>query len=197
VGWGGNPTHLAIWSQPPDTINGSLQVTIQAEEVIQQWFGEERRAVFPHIATFYCCHSWTWNAPSHCHQSLSGTNSWTPWHLLPLKSIVLLFSRIHVLWRTSVWCSHALFCLLSQFNIYTNNVWMYGCMYVRVEAQQLTIDSVARWSRTQSDWCGWGVWEGVGSCRQCQNQSMGIWILEADHQNAKPSCSIESLKAIS
>jgi hypothetical protein len=57
VGWGGNPTHLAILSQPPDTINGSLQVTIQGEEVIEQCFGEERTAVFPHIATFYCCHS--------------------------------------------------------------------------------------------------------------------------------------------
>jgi phosphoenolpyruvate carboxylase len=52
VGWGGNPTHLAILSQPPDRINGSLQITIQGEEVIEQCFGEERTAVFPHIATF-------------------------------------------------------------------------------------------------------------------------------------------------
>lgn len=56
VGWGGNPTHLAILSQPPDTINGSLQVTIQGE-VIEQCFGEERTTVFPQIATFYYCHS--------------------------------------------------------------------------------------------------------------------------------------------
>lgn len=40
VGRGGGPTHLAILSQPPDTINGSLRVTIQGE-VIEQSFGEE------------------------------------------------------------------------------------------------------------------------------------------------------------
>lgn len=134
-----------------------------------------KTAVFPHIATFYCCHSWTWNAPSHCHQSLSGTNSWTPWHLLPLKSIVLLFSRIHILWCTSVRCSHALFCLLAHLKIYTNNVWIYGCMYVRVEAQQLTIDSVARWSRTQSDWCGWVFGKGLDLKG---NARTGVWANE-------------------
>ncbi|CAN1229536.1 Phosphoenolpyruvate carboxylase 2 [Linum perenne] len=40
VGRGGGPTHLAILSQPPDTINGSLRVTVQGE-VIEQSFGEE------------------------------------------------------------------------------------------------------------------------------------------------------------
>ncbi|GAB2236045.1 hypothetical protein Drorol1_Dr00027775 [Drosera rotundifolia] len=40
VGRGGGPTHLAILSQPPETINGSLRVTIQGE-VIEQSFGEE------------------------------------------------------------------------------------------------------------------------------------------------------------
>ncbi|XP_020096765.1 phosphoenolpyruvate carboxylase 2-like [Ananas comosus] len=41
VGRGGGPTHLAILSQPPETINGSLRVTVQGE-VIEQSFGEER-----------------------------------------------------------------------------------------------------------------------------------------------------------
>jgi len=41
VGRGGGPTHLAILSQPPDTIRGSLRVTVQGE-VIEQSFGEER-----------------------------------------------------------------------------------------------------------------------------------------------------------
>nr|AAX98688.3 C4 phosphoenolpyruvate carboxylase [Echinochloa crus-galli] len=40
VGRGGGPTHLAILSQPPNTINGSLRVTIQGE-VIEHSFGEE------------------------------------------------------------------------------------------------------------------------------------------------------------
>nr|CAB3470623.1 unnamed protein product [Digitaria exilis] len=40
VGRGGGPTHLAILSQPPDTINGSIRVTIQGE-VIEYSFGEE------------------------------------------------------------------------------------------------------------------------------------------------------------
>ncbi|KAH7279605.1 hypothetical protein KP509_37G026100 [Ceratopteris richardii] len=40
VGRGGGPTHLAVLSQPPDTINGSLRVTVQGE-VIEQCFGEE------------------------------------------------------------------------------------------------------------------------------------------------------------
>jgi len=39
VGRGGGPAHLAILSQPPNTINGSLRVTIQGE-VIEQSFGE-------------------------------------------------------------------------------------------------------------------------------------------------------------
>ncbi|CAA0382468.1 putative phosphoenolpyruvate carboxylase [Arabidopsis thaliana] len=39
VGRGGGPTHLAILSQPPDTVNGSLRVTVQGE-VIEQSFGE-------------------------------------------------------------------------------------------------------------------------------------------------------------
>ncbi|KAJ6850892.1 phosphoenolpyruvate carboxylase 2 [Iris pallida] len=40
VGRGGGPTHLAILSQPPETVNGSLRVTVQGE-VIEQSFGEE------------------------------------------------------------------------------------------------------------------------------------------------------------
>ncbi|KAM1772305.1 hypothetical protein ACFX11_047023 [Malus domestica] len=40
VGRGGGPTHLAILSQPPDTIHGSLRVTVQGE-VIEQSFGNE------------------------------------------------------------------------------------------------------------------------------------------------------------
>lgn len=40
VGRGGGPTHLAILSQPAETVNGSLRVTIQGE-VIEQSFGEE------------------------------------------------------------------------------------------------------------------------------------------------------------
>uniref|UniRef100_A0A0G4HVF7 phosphoenolpyruvate carboxylase n=1 Tax=Chromera velia CCMP2878 TaxID=1169474 RepID=A0A0G4HVF7_9ALVE len=40
VGRGGGPQHVAILSQPPDTINGYLRVTIQGE-VIQQDFGLE------------------------------------------------------------------------------------------------------------------------------------------------------------
>ncbi|KAJ0933680.1 Phosphoenolpyruvate carboxylase 1 [Helianthus annuus] len=40
VGRGGGPTRLAILSQPPDTIHGSLRVTVQGE-VIEQSFGEE------------------------------------------------------------------------------------------------------------------------------------------------------------
>ncbi|GJS93159.1 phosphoenolpyruvate carboxylase gene [Tanacetum coccineum] len=40
VGRGGGPTHLAILSQPPETVHGSLRVTIQGE-VIEQSFGEE------------------------------------------------------------------------------------------------------------------------------------------------------------
>nr|CAA09588.1 phosphoenolpyruvate-carboxylase [Vicia faba] len=40
VGRGGGPTHLAILSQPPETIHGILRVTVQGE-VIEQSFGEE------------------------------------------------------------------------------------------------------------------------------------------------------------
>nr|QFR35812.1 phosphoenolpyruvate carboxylase [Jansenella griffithiana] len=40
VGRGGGPSHLAILSQPPSTVNGSLRVTIQGE-VIEKSFGEE------------------------------------------------------------------------------------------------------------------------------------------------------------
>ncbi|XP_047082170.1 phosphoenolpyruvate carboxylase 1-like [Lolium rigidum] len=40
VGRGGGPTHLAILSQPPETIHGSLRVTVQGE-VIEHSFGEE------------------------------------------------------------------------------------------------------------------------------------------------------------
>ena len=40
VGRGGGPSHLAIMSQPPATINGRLRVTVQGE-VIEQNFGED------------------------------------------------------------------------------------------------------------------------------------------------------------
>ncbi|KAG6685438.1 hypothetical protein I3842_12G112300 [Carya illinoinensis] len=40
VGRGGGPTHLAILSQPPETVHGSLRVTVQGE-VIERSFGEE------------------------------------------------------------------------------------------------------------------------------------------------------------
>ncbi|XP_051223627.1 phosphoenolpyruvate carboxylase 1 [Lolium perenne] len=40
VGRGGGPSHLAILSQPPNTVNGSLRVTVQGE-VIEKAFGEE------------------------------------------------------------------------------------------------------------------------------------------------------------
>lgn len=40
VGRGGGPSHLAILSQPPNTVNGLLRVTIQGE-VIEKSFGEE------------------------------------------------------------------------------------------------------------------------------------------------------------
>lgn len=40
VGRGGGPSHLAILSQPPETIHGSLRVTVQGE-VIERSFGEE------------------------------------------------------------------------------------------------------------------------------------------------------------
>lgn len=40
VGRGGGPTHLAVLSQPPGTIKGSLRATIQGE-VIEQQFGEK------------------------------------------------------------------------------------------------------------------------------------------------------------
>ncbi|CAN6207544.1 unnamed protein product [Urochloa humidicola] len=40
VGRGGGPTHLAILSQPPETVNGSIRVTIQGE-VIEHSFGED------------------------------------------------------------------------------------------------------------------------------------------------------------
>ena len=39
VGRGGAPTHLAILSQPPATINGRIRVTVQGE-VVEQHFGE-------------------------------------------------------------------------------------------------------------------------------------------------------------
>eukprot|EP00850_Spirogloea_muscicola_P011767 SM000074S21677 [mRNA] locus=s74:317687:324258:- [translate_table: standard] len=40
VGRGGGPTHLAILSQPPETVNGALRVTVQGE-VIEHSFGEQ------------------------------------------------------------------------------------------------------------------------------------------------------------
>ncbi|GJX39333.1 phosphoenolpyruvate carboxylase [Tanacetum coccineum] len=44
----GGPTHLAILSQPPKTIHGSLRVTVQGE-VIEQSFGEERHTTTPEL----------------------------------------------------------------------------------------------------------------------------------------------------
>ena len=40
VGRGGGPSHLVLFTQPPNSINGSLRVTVQGE-VIEQCFGEE------------------------------------------------------------------------------------------------------------------------------------------------------------
>lgn len=81
VGRGGGPTHLAILSQPPGTVNGSLRVTVQGE-VIEQMFGEKllcfrslqrftsgKLAVqFPHVATALAsrfCRMRCWSDPSH------------------------------------------------------------------------------------------------------------------------------------
>ena len=36
VGRGGGPTHLAILSQPPGTINGALRVTIQVRAALSR-----------------------------------------------------------------------------------------------------------------------------------------------------------------
>ena len=44
VGRGGGPTHLAILSQPPGSLNGGLRVTIQGETIEQQ-FGEADTAL--------------------------------------------------------------------------------------------------------------------------------------------------------
>ncbi|TYG88923.1 hypothetical protein ES288_A12G059700v1 [Gossypium darwinii] len=51
VGRGGGPTHLVILSQPPETIHGSLRVTVQGE-VIEQSFGEEHLC-FRTLSAFY------------------------------------------------------------------------------------------------------------------------------------------------
>lgn len=37
VGRGGGPAHLAVLSQPPGTVNGSLRVTVQGETIEQQF----------------------------------------------------------------------------------------------------------------------------------------------------------------
>ncbi|TYH94740.1 hypothetical protein ES332_A12G059900v1 [Gossypium tomentosum] len=55
VGRGGGPTHLVILSQPPETIHGSLRVTVQGE-VIEQSFGEEHLC-FRTLSAFYSCHT--------------------------------------------------------------------------------------------------------------------------------------------
>lgn len=43
VGRGGAPAHLAVLSQPPNTVKGSIRVTVQGE-VVEQQFGEEEIA---------------------------------------------------------------------------------------------------------------------------------------------------------
>lgn len=43
VGRGGAPAHLAVLSQPPGTINGTIRVTVQGE-VVEQQFGEKEIA---------------------------------------------------------------------------------------------------------------------------------------------------------
>lgn len=37
VGRGGGPAHLAVLSQPPGTVNGSMRVTVQGETIEQQF----------------------------------------------------------------------------------------------------------------------------------------------------------------
>ena len=37
VGRGGGPTHLAILSQPPNTVNGSIRVTVQVCQQSMRW----------------------------------------------------------------------------------------------------------------------------------------------------------------
>lgn len=44
VGRGGGPAHLAVLSQPPGTVNGSLRVTVQGETIEQQ-FGHAASAL--------------------------------------------------------------------------------------------------------------------------------------------------------
>ncbi|KAG5579039.1 hypothetical protein H5410_049666 [Solanum commersonii] len=48
VGRGGGPTHLAILSQPPDTINGSLRVTVQGEVIEQSTLQRFTAATLEH-----------------------------------------------------------------------------------------------------------------------------------------------------
>ena len=43
VGRGGGPAHLAVLSQPPGTIRGTIRVTVQGE-VVEQQFGEKESA---------------------------------------------------------------------------------------------------------------------------------------------------------
>ena len=48
VGRGGGPTHLAVLSQPPGTINGALRVTIQVcmpdlQPPAEPWSGTKQR----------------------------------------------------------------------------------------------------------------------------------------------------------
>jgi phosphoenolpyruvate carboxylase len=50
VGRGGAPTHLAILSQPPRTVNGRIRVTVQGE-VVEQHFGETE-SCFRHMDLF-------------------------------------------------------------------------------------------------------------------------------------------------
>lgn len=56
---GGGPTHCAILSEPPDTINGSLRVTVQGE-VTEQSFGEEQ-LYFRTFECFTSCYSYARN----------------------------------------------------------------------------------------------------------------------------------------
>jgi len=98
VGRGGGPTHLAILSQPPDTIHGSLRVTVQGE-VIEQSFGEEHFALGHFKGSLQlrlsmaCILLWL--------QTRHGAPSWMRWLSLPLRSIALLFSESLVLLNIS------------------------------------------------------------------------------------------------
>ncbi len=77
VGRGGGPTHLALQSQPPGSIDGTLRVTEQGE-MLQALFG------FPDIAvrTMEVYTTGTleaWLQPGRAPLERSGATAWTGW----------------------------------------------------------------------------------------------------------------------